>query len=120
MVDGLSAIDETSVTSRLILSPDNLFCKDGFFHEAGLLENMAQTAALKSSYEAMINNELPQVGFIGSVKHFKIYKLPKDTLTLSTTVRIETRIANATIIKGEVKTGDELLAEGEMSIFNQE
>ena len=119
MVDGLIEQTETSTTSRLILNPSNIFCKDGFFVEAGLIENMAQTAALRSGYEASLKKEKPLVGFIGSLKRIKIHKLPQDTDTIETTITILNSLMNVLIIKGEVFCKGSLMAEGEMNIFLQ-
>ncbi len=119
MVDGLIEQTETSTTSRLILNPSNIFCKDGFFVEAGLIENMAQTAALRSGYEASLKKEKPLVGFIGSLKRIKIYKLPHDIDTIKTTITILNSLMNVLIIKGEVFCKGSLMAEGEMNIFLQ-
>jgi len=117
MVDGLIDHNESSTTSRLILSSENIFCKDGFFNEPGLIENIAQTAALRAGYEAHKNATEPSVGFIGAVKKMKILALPKDTSVLQTTIKVLTEVANASLIKGQVYCGSQLMAEGEMTIF---
>ena len=120
MVDGLLSSDENTSVSRLSLTDNNIFCSDGFFREPGLIENIAQTAALRSGYEASVDNNEPTVGFIGSVKKMKIYNLPKDDDILQTRVTILTNIMNVLIIKGEIMVNDKLIAEGEMNIFLQE
>jgi 3-hydroxymyristoyl/3-hydroxydecanoyl-(acyl carrier protein) dehydratase len=120
MVDGLIDHDENITTSRLILTNQNVFCKHGYFHEPGLIENMAQTAALRAGHEAQKEGTEPFVGFIGAVKRMKIHALPKDSDILITTITVLTKVANATLIKGEVYAGSELMAEGELSIFKQE
>lgn len=120
MVDGLIDNSETSTTSCLHIEKSNIFCKNGYFQEPGLIENMAQTAALKSGYEAFLNNEKPSVGFIGSLKRIKIYNLPKDSDTLETTIEILNNLMNVSIIKGKVYCNGKLMAEGEMNIFLQE
>jgi 3-hydroxymyristoyl/3-hydroxydecanoyl-(acyl carrier protein) dehydratase len=119
MVDGLVAHDEVSTTSRLELNEQNIFCKNGYFHEAGLIENMAQTAALRAGYTAHKNNIQPLVGFIGAVKKMKIYQLPEDADVLKTIITVLTQVANATIVKGEVYSNSKMMAEGELSIFKQ-
>jgi len=120
MVDGLIEQTETSTTSRLILSNSNIFCEDGVFNEAGLIENMAQTAALRSGYQASLKNQKPLVGYIGSLKRIKIHKLPQDSDTLETTINIVTNLMNVLIVKGEIFCNGELMAEGEMNIFLQD
>lgn len=120
MVDGLIKHTPNSTTSRLILNESNIFCKDGFFTEPGLIENIAQTAALRSGYEARLKNEKPAVGFIGALKRIKIHKLPEDSETLETTITILNSLMNVLIIKGEVYCKGQLMAEGEINIFLKE
>lgn len=120
MVDGLIQHNENSTVSSLVLSKENLFCQDGFFHEPGLVENMAQTAALRSGYAAFLKNEKPQVGFIGSLKNVSFYELPKDTDELTTKISVLNELLQALIIKAEVFVKEKLMAEGEMTIFLQD
>lgn len=120
MVDGLVDCDNTTTTSRLELNKKNIFCRNGYFHEPGLIENIAQTAALRAGFAAYQNKNEVETGFIGAVKKLKIYDLPKDSGVLKTTITVLTEIANATIIKGQVYAGSTLMAEGEMSIFKLE
>ena len=117
MVDGLLEHNEDSTVSRLALSENNLFCQDGHFHEPGLVENMAQTAALRSGYEGFLKNEQPKVGFIGSLKNIEIYELPKDTDILTTKLTVLNELLQALIIHCQVFVEKKLMAEGEMTIF---
>ena len=119
MVDGLISNDDITSVSKLSITKNNIFCADGYFQEPGLIENIAQTAALRSGYEAMQNREKPVVGFIGSVKRMDIYELPKDDDELRTKVTILNRLMNVLIIKGVVTVDKRLMAEGEMNIFLQ-
>ncbi len=120
MVDGLIAHDETTTTSRLALNKQNIFCKNGFFHEPGLIENIAQTVALRAGYIAKKNNADPQLGFIGAVKRMHIFELPCDTDILHTKITVLNQLMNASFIKGEVYVGSKIMAKGEMTIFKQE
>ena len=119
MVDGLVYSDENKSISQLQLNDSNIFCKSGFFQEPGLIENIAQTAALGSGYSAKQSNEKPKTGFIGSIKRLTIFELPKDNDTLQTTVSVLHELINATVIKGEIFVNRKLMAEGEMNIFLQ-
>ena len=119
MVDGLISSDDTTTVSKFSITENNIFCSDGYFQEPGLIENIAQTAALRSGYEAMQKQEKPAVGFIGSVKRLIIYELPSDNDTLQTKVTILNQLMNVLIIKGEIMVNTKLMAEGEMNIFLQ-
>ena len=119
MVDGLVSSDHAETVSTLTIVDDNIFCCDGVFNEPGIVENIAQTAALRSGYQASVANEKPVIGFIGSVKKLKIYNLPKVNDILITKVTVTTELLNAMIIRGETRVGDKLIAEGDMNIFLQ-
>ncbi len=120
MVDGIIDSSENQFTSKLQLSADNIFCKNGYFTEPGLIENMAQTAALKAGYQAKKKDKKVSVGFIGAIKKCKIHKLPKENDELRTTIKQLNNMWNASIVKGEVYVGNNLMAEAELSIFTQE
>ncbi len=119
MVDELISNDETVTVSKLNLNKNNIFCSQGYFQAAGLIENIAQTAALRSGYEAMENHVEPTIGYLGSVKNVVIIELPKDNDILHTKLTILNRLTNVLIVKGEVFVDKILIAEGEMNIFLQ-
>lgn len=120
MVDGLINYTAASCTSFLNIEAENIFCKNGIFHEPGIIENIAQTAALHSGYQAKLNETEVKKGFIGAVKRLKIYELPVVNDKLNTTITILNQVMSAAIIKGEIHINDKLIAVCEMSIFNQE
>ena len=119
MVDGLLESDHEKTVSTLTIEPENIFVEDGFFKEPGMIENIAQTAALRAGFETGRNGEEPSVGFIGSVKKMKIYSLPEVGQTLNTTLTILLEMENISVVKGEITVNGNLVAEGEMNIFLQ-
>jgi predicted hotdog family 3-hydroxylacyl-ACP dehydratase len=120
MVDGLLAADENSATSVFTPGSGNLFADNGSFCEAGILENIAQTAALHAGYLANKKGEEVKVGFIGAIKNFKVFKLPPVLKQITTLLEIKTSMWNVTIAKGTVYLQEEKVAETELSIFLQE
>ena len=120
MVDGLLKYDENESTSILKLSKENIFCSNGYFTEPGLIENMAQTAALRAGFEAGLKNEKVKVGFIGAVKNLKIHHLPEVDSSIETTIRITNNFGNIILVKAVVISEGKLMAESEMSIFTRE
>jgi len=117
MVSKLLHIDETSTRSNFRINPDNVFVKDNLFQEAGLLENMAQTAALRAGYLAKAENKPVTTGYIGAVKDFEVFNLPKVGDELITEVIIENQIFNVTVFSGKVWQNEDLLAQCEMKVF---
>ena len=120
MVDILLANNDTRTISKFKIIEENIFCSDGYFTEPGLIENMAQTAALQSGYEAKQNKEKVKIGFIGAVKNLKIHQLPEVSSSIETTITITNNFGNIILVKGEVVSEGKLMAESEMSIFTRE
>ncbi|MEJ2594718.1 MAG: hypothetical protein P8100_06235 [bacterium] len=117
MVDGLLEVDDTLAMSQLQLKPDNIFCEGGYFSEAGLIENMAQTAALQNGYNTILEGNVVKKGFIGAIKQLTIHNLPKDSELINTTVQVIHTFEDVTIVKAEVMQDGLSLAEAELSIF---
>lgn len=119
MVDELISNNNLETSSSFLILEDNIFCSDGLFREPGLIENIAQTAALRAGYQAFVNNEQPLIGYIGSVKKLRIFGLPNINERLLTSVKIVSELMNAIIIEGEIKVGDSIVARGNLNIFLQ-
>ena len=117
MIDTLLFSDEKMTRSGFSVRTDNIFTIDGVFTEAGLLENMAQTAAARAGYIARLENKPVQVGYIGAVKNLEIFELPRTNDELITKIRIEEELFNISIITGKVWRKDNLLAQCEMNIY---
>jgi predicted hotdog family 3-hydroxylacyl-ACP dehydratase len=114
----ISCEEKTNCTSFEILK-DNIFLKDGYFSEPGIIENIAQTAAAGLGYAIVNgkNNADVPVGVIGAVSNLKINFLPKPGDTIITTVNVVYEVMNASVIYGKVIAGENVLAECEMKIF---
>ncbi|MFA5418652.1 MAG: hypothetical protein WC341_09355 [Bacteroidales bacterium] len=117
MVDGLLLSDEKSTTSTLKVLSDNIFVGDGLLQEPGIIENMAQTVALRAGYEAQQHNKKPEVGFIGAVKRLKIERLPKVNEQLITTIDLISQLLGATIVHATTRVMGQQIAEADLSVF---
>ncbi|TWI96360.1 hypothetical protein JN11_04094 [Mucilaginibacter frigoritolerans] len=117
MVDELLYCDKFITKTTFKIVDDNVLVVNGEFTEAGLMENIAQTAAARAGYLAQIENKPVAVGYIGAVKNFEIFDLPKVKDELLTEVKIENQVFDVTIILGIVKCNDMILAQCEMNIF---
>jgi predicted hotdog family 3-hydroxylacyl-ACP dehydratase len=115
MVAELLYSDEQLTRTGLVVKDDNIFVERGKFSEAGLLENMAQTAA--AGHASGTENKRVYIGYIGAVKNFEIFALPGVNDELITEVTIVQRIFDATIVTGNVWCGTNLIARGELRIF---
>lgn len=116
-VDALLECTSSFYVSSFCPQKDTLFCKDGFFEESGIIENMAQTAALGVGYYAIQNINTVPLGFIGAIKNLSIYQRPKTNHTISTKISVLHTVLNASLVKAEVFFDEKLMAEGEFKIF---
>ncbi|MBS1685185.1 MAG: 3-hydroxyacyl-ACP dehydratase [Bacteroidetes bacterium] len=126
MVDALVEHEGDVSVSQLTIAPDNIFVSDGHFQMPGLVENIAQTAALRMGYGHRLQAEQsgaapasPPVGFIGEVKNLKVHFLPKVNSTIQTRIEVLHSIFTASVIRGEVLSDGAVAAECEMKIFSQ-
>ena len=117
MVGKLLQSDEESTKSSFSIQADNVFVRSGLFQEAGLMENIAQTAALRAGYAAQLQAESVAVGYIGAVNNFEIFDLPKVGDEIITSVKVLTQVLGITVLSGEVWLKHNLLAKCEMKVI---
>jgi len=117
MVDRIvDVFDRTTVTAFLI-KEDNVFIEEGRFREAGLIENIAQSAAAGISAGPSSDGGEPRLGFIGAIRDLKVFRLPAPGQEIITSVTVTHEIFNATVVSGQTRLGDEIIAECELRIF---
>ena len=125
MVHGLLEHDDRQTLTTFTLEDTNIFIEDGLFNEAGLIENMAQSAALRTGWISAGaveegTNFKPAVGVIGAIKNFELFKKPASGERLETTIELLTEFGNATMVKASISTGHEMIASAELKIFLSE
>lgn len=118
MIGELVSSTPDSTTTGLLIEADNILVQQGLFSEAGLVENIAQTAAFHAGYHRDMSKPV-QLGFIGALKDLKIHALPKVGEKLLTTITITHQVMGATVIEGKATSNGQLMAEVEMKIFIQ-
>jgi len=116
MVDTLVAVREKITETSFLVKEGTLFVEDGVLQEAGLIENIAQTAAAGVGYTCAVNNIEVPIGFIGAVKNLTIDYLPKVGELLHTRVEVLEEIFDMSLIKGESFVGDKSVLVCEMKI----
>lgn len=125
MVDCLLDHDKQKTSTSFQVNEENIFVEKGVFSESGLIENMAQTAALRTGWSGMLQAGekaafTPKVGVIGAVKNFVLHQKPPAGSMLNTEVEVITELGNATLVKAKVFAGKDTLAECELTIFLQD
>ena len=117
LVDELLHCDEVCTRTAFHIREENVLVANGEFTEGGLMENIAQTAAARAGYLAMRENKPVLPGYIGAVKNFEVFGLPKVNNDLVTEISIENQVFDVTVISGIVMCNDIIVARCEMNIF---
>ncbi len=120
MVDEFFGVEGDLSVSALTVAEDNVFCEEGVFSDCGVIEHIAQSAALRVGYIYKSEGREVPLGFIGSVNKVKIYDLPKVGERLRTEIRVEQEVMNITLISAVSRVGERLVAECRMKIYLQE
>jgi predicted hotdog family 3-hydroxylacyl-ACP dehydratase len=117
MVDKLLYSDGHLTCTTFRITPGNPLVEKGRLSAAGLMENIAQTAAAGAGYEARAVNEGVRSGYIISVKDLDIRALPEIEAELMTEITITARVADIIVISGKTTCRGEVIATGEMKIL---
>ncbi len=117
MIHNLLEAGEEKAVTELHILPDNIFVSNGTFGEPGLVENIAQTAAVQVGYVCVQKNIHVPIGYIAAIKDLKIYNLPAENSVITTTVTVKNQVLDITLVEGEVKQNGEILCRCEMRIF---
>ncbi|MDB5258261.1 MAG: hydroxymyristoyl-ACP dehydratase [Chitinophagaceae bacterium] len=117
MVESLWLNNETTTVTSLTIDSTNCLAENGFFTESGLLENMAQTAAVRVGYGFIEAGLEVPVGFITAIKDLKVHAYPKVGDVIYTEAEHVNDVMNFSIVKGRVYVNQELMAEAEVRVF---
>ncbi len=117
MVDKLlKCTEDICLTSFMILA-ENIFVENGFLKEPGLMENIAQSAAARAGYTALLQNKPILNGYIGAIKNWELFFFPKINEEIITEIKIDNQIFDVTIITGNIFCKGKIAARCEMKIF---
>lgn len=117
MVSHLIRYEKEAITTGLKIDDNNLFIEDGCFNESGMIENMAQSIALHTSYDFFLREEEAPVGYIGTISNVKLFKRPKLNNYITTKVEIIQEFMGITLVTGKVICNNEILLEAKMKTF---
>lgn len=119
MIDKLVSCDETCSNTIFKITEENVLVDDGELSEAGIIENIAQTAAAGLGYVTLQSNTPIVIGYIAAIKNLEIFVQPKVGDIIQTNVTIINQVFDVTIISGSVKCNEILVAKCEMKIFTK-
>lgn len=117
MIHQLVACADDKTTTRFRVTSESVLFADGFLTEAGLIENIAQTAAAGAGFSAQQSGKPTPIGFIAAIKDLNIWQLPVENTELTTEVWMQNQVLEFSIVRGKVSAGEVTFAECEMRIF---
>jgi len=129
MVDHVLSIDDEHVSTAFTIKDACIFNDKGFFNEAGMTENAAQTCSsiVGKSYfddEDTTGQGTKLIGFISAIKSLKIVSCPKVGSTIKTHAKIisklETEHYKMCSIQCSITLAQEELLSCEMNLFIRE
>lgn len=98
MVDSLLKYEEGTATVGFTILKNNVFVSNDELSETGLIEHMAQAAAVYIGFKNHIDEQSMKEGFIASIKKLSIKKLPKADQIITTQVTIIHEVMHMTTV----------------------
>ncbi|WP_185207108.1 MULTISPECIES: hypothetical protein [Chryseobacterium] len=114
MVNSISEYSESHLISGFEIKEDNIFVQNGIFQASGLIEHQAQSVALHTGYKFYLLGKEAPTGYIGAIKTFEAYTLPKLGDTLTSEVSIINEMMGVTLVDIVTKLNDEVIAKSQM------
>lgn len=117
MVGKLTHFNMDKTVTETPVIDTNIFVEQNHFTPSGLIENIAQTCAVRIGYvNKYILKKGIQLGFIGAIRNLNIYRFPKVGETVETTILMIEEIFGMTLVNAAVKIENEVIADAEMKI----
>lgn len=130
MVDTIVRLDKEVVETVFVPMEDNVFISGGYFAEAGLVENAAQTcsAIVAQGYYVNENDEVREdvnvIGFISAIKSMRIHHTAKCGQQIHTTAALVSKFQGEDYaictMKCTTQQNGTVLLEGEINLFLQQ
>ncbi len=114
MVDALFEFSENNLQSGLLVTDENIFVKNHFFQESGIIEHMAQSVALYTGYQYYLKKKKAPTGYIGSIKHAEIVQLPKTGQHITSKVQVLQEFGGVTLVEISTSSNGEAIANAQM------
>ena len=113
---------ENSIThTKFTVEDDTMFLENNNLTEAGLIENIAQSAAVHSGILfKQSGKEKAPIGFIATIQELQINLHPPIGSILQTEIKFLDEVLGVSIVEGTVYCNKEIAANCKMKIFLKE
>lgn len=125
MVDRLLGSDGKVTRTSFVVAAGNPLVENGRLSAAGLIENLAQTAAAGAGWDIVKRpgelapeaSEGPRSGAVVSIDRLEILDMPAVGKELLTEVSVTSQVGDIIVISGKISCGQSVIAVGEMKIL---
>jgi predicted hotdog family 3-hydroxylacyl-ACP dehydratase len=117
MVDRWLGADGTATRTGFVVPAGNPLVENGRFTVAGLIENLAQTAAAGEGFEAGAAGNPRRSGKIVAVDRLEVNRLPETGAELLTETIVTARVGDIIVISGQITCRQEMIALGVLKIL---
>lgn len=118
LIDRLLEMKERSSLSEMIVKADTVFVNGtGKLDEAAYPEILSQAIAAQEGFRKLGCRETQPAGYLLGLKHLEILGSAQTGDKLLISVRKVAKYGDFGIIQGEVRRGDELIARGELKVY---
>lgn len=117
MVDRCLACEGPTTRTSFVVRADNPLAWDGRFSVAGLIENIAQTAAAGAGRRAVRDSRSPRTGAVVSISRLEVRVLPRTGEELLTEATVTQEVGDIVVISGRITCRDAIVAEAELKIL---
>lgn len=119
-VDEVLEFTDQYVKTAFVVKDDNMLVEGNSLLEAGLIENMAQSAAALEGCNAKLNKSEVKIGFIGSIKKLEISVCPNVGDKIETEITILTNAIGVNVAEGIIRINNQEIAKCILNIFLKE
>jgi predicted hotdog family 3-hydroxylacyl-ACP dehydratase len=115
----IEAGEENAVTIAVVVQDSPFASQDGTVDETIFIEMVGQTIAAGNGFKMSEEERKNQQGFLIGIKNFKIQRFPHVGENLLIKASESAEFAGFIIIEGSVQCGSEVLANGEIKVFQK-
>ena len=121
MVGRLVYFDAVRTMCETDIKADNIFVEDGRLSASGMIENIAQTCAVRIGYfNKYILKKAVRKGVVGAIRNLEVMGLPEVGQQIETIVDVIEEVFGMTLVSAVIKQGSRTLVTTEMKIALKE
>jgi len=117
VVDEFYGVEGDCSFTGYTVPTEGVFCRDGVLDECALIENMAQSAALRVGWLCAAEKKPVPLGVIGAVAKCNIIRKVRAGERLETTVRVVAEVGGVTLAEARITCGGEEVCSATLKIF---